>query len=158
MFVINIFQHFFHTWEGWGRVRGCRPMHNGLWGACVAIFWKMLNQKALAKRFSFMLHMNTWVNTYWKIYVSLRLHLKSVRSSSWLVCGYVIILAERHDGIKKCKWFCINAMVGLNFLLPVERLIFICSYKSSSNAEFLIIFMRLMVTLLHSVTNFLRNT
>ena len=71
--------------------------------------------------------------------------------------GYVIILAERHDGIKKCKWFCINAMVGLNFLLPVERLIFICSYKNSSNAEFLIIFMRLMVPLLHSVTNFLRN-
>ena len=100
-------------------------------------------------------------NTKWihysnieKNYLKMRARLSNMQNQSH---GYVIILAERHDGIKKCKWFCINAMVGLNFLLPVERLIFICSYKNSSNAEFLIIFMRLMVPLLHSVTNFLRN-
>ena len=69
----------------WGRVRGCQPRHKWVWGGCVTLSWKMLNQKALTKRFSFVVHMNTWVYTYWKILMSLRVHLKSVRSSPWLV-------------------------------------------------------------------------
>ena len=88
VYVASILHRIHHTWEGWGRVRECWPMHDGLWGGYVTIFWKLLNRKALAKRFSFILHMNTWVNTYWKIHMSLRVHFKSVRSSSWLVCTW----------------------------------------------------------------------
>ena len=45
----------------------------------------MLNQKALVKRFSFVVYLNLWANTYQKNYVSLRVYFSRVRSSWWLV-------------------------------------------------------------------------
>ena len=63
-FLEKVTQHLVHTWEGWGRVWGCQPRHKWVWGGYVTLFWKMLNQKALIKRFSFVVHMIMWANTY----------------------------------------------------------------------------------------------
>ena len=63
-FWIQLFNNFsIPGWAG-GRVRECQPRHIWVWGGCVTLFWKMLNQKALTKRFSIVVHMNTWANTY----------------------------------------------------------------------------------------------
>ena len=60
----KVFNIYFILGRVWGRVRGCQPRHKWVWGGCVTLSWKMLNQKALTKRFSFVVHMNTWTNTY----------------------------------------------------------------------------------------------
>ena len=64
-----------------GRAWGCQPRHKWVWGGYVTLFWKMLNQKALIKRFSFVVYIIMWANTYQKIYVSLRVCFSRVRSS-----------------------------------------------------------------------------
>ena len=62
--VGSIFQQFFHTGEGWGMEQGCTCLDSSFWGVCDILIQKLLNQKALTKRFSFVVHMNTWTNTY----------------------------------------------------------------------------------------------
>ena len=59
-------------------------------GVCHSLLWKMLNQKALTKRFSFIVYMNTWANTYQKIYISLRVYFSWVRSSTQLVWRIIL--------------------------------------------------------------------
>ena len=63
-FLKIISQHLVHTWEGRGRVWGCQTRHKWVWGGYVTLFWKMLNQKALIKRFSFVVYMNIWAIIY----------------------------------------------------------------------------------------------
>ena len=85
-FVNFKFQHFAILW-GWGG-DGLGVPTQAYWarGDCHTFFYKMLNQKAVIKRFSFVFHMNARANTYQKNYISLRVYFSWVRSSTQLVC------------------------------------------------------------------------
>ena len=64
----NFWTQFFNNFSipGWagGRVRGCQPRHKWVWGGYDTLFWKMLNQKSLIKRFSIVVYMNIWAIIY----------------------------------------------------------------------------------------------
>ena len=64
----NFWSQFFNNFSipGWagGRVRGCQPRHKWVWGGCVTLFQKLLNQKALVKRFPFLVFMTNRISIY----------------------------------------------------------------------------------------------
>ena len=63
-FLKIISKHLFHTWEGWGRVWGCQPRHKWVWGGCITLFSENGFKMPLVKRFSFVVFMASWVNTF----------------------------------------------------------------------------------------------
>ena len=72
-------------------------------GDCHTFFSKMLNQKAVIKRFSFVFHMNARANTYQKNHISLRVYFSWVRSSTQLVWRKVLL--NLLLVLSTCVWF-----------------------------------------------------